>query len=190
MKSDGAVYFTDSVNGLRGGADGPARELFYNGVFRIKDGKVSLLDSDQNHPGEFPNGITFSPDEKYLYVTGGFGKTFRYDVQPDGIIANRKLFIEAGNDGMKTDRQGNLYAVNAVGPGEVWIVSPEGKHMGTLQLPQITGEPRPRICASNLAFGDADDKSLFITACTHLFRVRLDAPGIRPGPSAVNTPRR
>ena len=70
VKSDGAVYFTDSVNGLRGG-DGPARELFHSGIFRIKDGKVTLLDSDQNHPGEFPNGITFSPDEKYLYVTGG-----------------------------------------------------------------------------------------------------------------------
>jgi gluconolactonase len=181
VKSDGGVYFTDSVNGLRGGADGPLRELFYNGVFLIKDDKVTLLDSDKNHPGEFPNGITFSPDEKRLYVTGGFGKTFRYDVQPDGTIANRELFIEAGNDGLKTDQQGNLYAVNAVGPGEVWIVSPAGKHLGTLQLPQITGEPRARICATNLAFGDADNKSLFITACTHLFRVRLKAPGIRPG---------
>jgi gluconolactonase len=65
----------------------------------------------------------------------------------------------------------------------VWIVSPAGKHLGTLQLPQITGEPRPRICASNVAFGDADNKSLFITACTHLFRVRLNAAGTRPGPA-------
>jgi gluconolactonase len=183
VKSDGSVYFTDSVNGLRGGADGPLRELPYNGVFRIKDSKVTLLDSDKQHPGEFPNGITSSPDEKYLYVTGGFGKTFRYDVQPDGTIANRKLFIAAGNDGMKTDRQGNLYLVNAVGPGEVWIVSPAGKHLGTLQLPQITGEPRTRICASNVAFGGSDDRTLFITACTHLFSVRLKVPGIRPGPA-------
>jgi gluconolactonase len=182
VKSDGAVYFTDSVNGLRGGANGPARELDYNGIFRIKDGKVTLLDSDKNHPGEFPNGITFSPGEKYLYVTGGFGKIFRYDVQPDGTISNRMLFVEAGNDGMKTDEQGNLYAVNPVGPGEVWIVSPAGKHLGTLQLPQIVGEPRPRICASNLAFGGPDHKTLFITACTHLFRVRLNAAGIVPGP--------
>jgi gluconolactonase len=182
VKSDGGVYFTDSVNGLRGGGDSPFRELSYNGIFLIKDGKVTLLESDQNHPGEFPNGITFSPDEKYLYVTGGFGKTFRYDVQADGTLANRKLFIEAGNDGMKTDRQGNLYAVNPAGPGEVWIVSPAGKHLGTLELPQITGEPRPRICASNVAFGGADSKSLFITACTHLFRVQLKTPGILPGP--------
>ncbi len=88
VKSDGAVYFTDSVNGLRGGADGPLRELPFNGVYRIKDGAVTLLDSDRDRPGEFPNGIAFSPDEKYLYVTAGFGKTLRWDVQPDGSIAN------------------------------------------------------------------------------------------------------
>ena len=175
VKSDGAVYFTDSVNGLRGGATGPLRELPFNGVYRVKDGSITLLDSDKDRPGEFPNGIAFSPDEKYLYVTAGFGKTLRWDVQPDGSIANPKTFIPAGNDGMKTDSKGNLYSVNAVGPGEVWITSPEGKHLGTLQLPQIQGEPRPRICASNLAFGDADGKGLYITACTHLFKVRLKA---------------
>jgi len=182
VKSDGAIYFTDSVNGLRGGGDGPLRELPYNGIFLVKDGKVTLLDSDQTHPGEFPNGITLSPDEKKLYVTAGFGKTVRYDVQPDDTLTNRQVFMPAGNDGMKTDQQGNLFAVNAVGPGEVWITSPEGKHLGTLQLPQITGEPRPRICASNVAFGDADGKGLYITACTHLFKVRLKTPGILPGP--------
>ena len=98
----------------------------------------------------------------------------RWDVQPDGSIANAKTFIPAGSDGMKVDSKGNLYSVNAVGPGEVWITSAEGKHLGTLQLPQ-KGEPRPRICASNLAFGDADNKGLYITACTHLFKVRLKA---------------
>jgi gluconolactonase len=175
VKSDGAVYFTDSVNGLRGGATGPLRELPFNGVYRVKDGTITLLDSDRGRPGEFPNGIAFSPDEKYLYVTAGFGKTLRWDVQPDGSIANPRKFIDAGNDGMKTDSKGNLYSVNAVGPGEVWITSPEGKHLGTLQLPQILGEPRPRICASNVAFGDADGKGLYITACTHLFKVRLKA---------------
>ena len=175
VKSDGAVYFTDSVNGLRGGATGPLRELPFNGVYRVKNGSITLLDSDRDRPGEFPNGIAFSPDEKYLYVTAGFGKTLRWDVQPDGSIANPKAFIPAGNDGMKVDRKGNLYSTNAVGPGEVWITSPEGKHLGTLQLPQILGEPRPRICATNLAFGDADGKGLYITSCTHLFKVRLKA---------------
>jgi gluconolactonase len=173
VKSDGAIYFTDSVNGLRGGAQGPARELPFNGFYLVKDGKVTLLDSDHGPLGDFPNGITLSPDEKYLYVTSGFGKTFRYDVQPDDTVANGRLFLAAGNDGMKCDRRGNLYSTHAVGTGEVWITSPEGKHLGTLELPQITGEPRPRICATNLAFGDADGRSLFITACTHLFRVRL-----------------
>jgi gluconolactonase len=175
VKSDGTVYFTDSVNGLRGGATGPLRELPFNGVYRVKDGAVTLLDSDRDRPGEFPNGVAFSPDEKYLYVTAGFGKTLRWDVQPDGSIASPRTFIPAGNDGLKVDSKGNLYAVNAVGPGEVWITSPEGKHLGTIQLPQILGEPRPRICATNLAFGDADNKGLYITACTHLFKVRLKA---------------
>jgi gluconolactonase len=80
---------------------------------------------------------------------------------------------------MKTDNQGNLYLVNPVAQGEVLIVAPNGKRLGSIQLPQIGGEPRPRICASNLAFGDADGKGLYITACTHLFRVRLKASGLR-----------
>ena len=120
-----------------------------------------------------------SPDEKYLYVTAGFRKTLRYDVLADDTVANPTTFIEAGNDGMKTDNDGNLYQVNAVGQGEVLITAPSGKRLGTIQLPQITGEPRPRICASNVAFGDADGKTLYITSCTHLFRIRLKASGLR-----------
>jgi gluconolactonase len=185
MKSDGAIYFTDSVFGMRGGADSPARELPYNGFYLIKDGKVTLLGSDKDHSGDFPNGITLSPDEKVLYVTAGFGKTMRYDVLPDDTVANGGLFVPAGNDGMKTDLKGNLYSTNAVGPGEVWITSKEGKHLGTLQLPQSTQiEPRSRIVPTNVAFGDADGKSLYITACTHLFRIRLKTAGILPGPKS------
>jgi gluconolactonase len=177
VKSDGAVYFTDSVNGLRGGAAGPARELPFNGLYLVKDGKVALLGGDKDHPGDFPNGITLSPDEKYLYVTAGPRKTLRYEVLPDDTVANPKVFIEAGNDGMKTDRNGNLYTT-AQG-NEIWITSREGKHLGTLQLPQIAAEPRPRIVATNMVFGDADGKTLYITACTHLFRIRLKIPGAR-----------
>jgi gluconolactonase len=179
VKSDGAVYFTDSVFGMRGGANSPARELPFNGVYLIKDGRVTLLDSDKDRPGEAPNGIALSPDEKHLYVTAGFGKTMRYDVQADDTITNRQLFVNAGNDGMKTDPNGNLYLVNPAGQGEVWIVAPDGKHLGTIQLPQIAGEPRPRICATNVAFGDPDGKGLYITSCTHLFRIRLKARGWR-----------
>jgi gluconolactonase len=185
IKSDGAIYFTDSVFGIRGGADSPARELPYNGFYLIKDGKVTLLGSDKNHPGEFPNGIALSPDEKVLYVTAGLGKTMRYDVLPDDTVTNGSLFIPAGNDGMKTDLKGNLYSTNAVSPGEVWITSKDGKHLGTIQMPQSTQtEPRPRIVPTNVAFGDADGKSLYITACTHLFRIRLRTAGILPGPKS------
>ena len=180
VKSNGSIYFTDSVNGLRGGADGPLRELPYNGFYLVKNGKVTLLGGDRDHPGDFPNGIALSPDEKTLYVTAGFRKTLAYDVLPDDTVTNPHVFIEAGNDGMKTDNEGNVYQVNAVGQGEVLITAPGGKRLGTIQLPQIGGEPRPRICASNVAFGDADGKGLYITACTHLFRVRLKASGLRP----------
>jgi gluconolactonase len=174
-KSDGAVYFTDTVNGLRGGAAGPARELPFSGFYLIKDGKVTLLGGDKDHPGEAPNGIALSPDEKHLYVTAGFRKTLRYDVRPDDTVANPTTFIDAGNYGIKVDRMGNVYSV--VQGNELWITSPEGKHLGTLQLPLIAKEPRPRIVATNEAFGDPDGKSLYITACTHLFRIRVKIPG-------------
>jgi gluconolactonase len=179
VKSNGAIYFTDSVNGLRGGGDSPQRELPYNGFYLVKDGKVILLGGDRDRPGEFPNGIALSPDEKTLYVTAGMHRTLAYDVLPDDTVANPRVFLEAGNDGMKTDNAGNVYQVNAVGQGEVLITAPSGKRLGTIQLPQIGGEPRPRICASNVAFGDADGKGLYITSCTHLFRVRLKASGLR-----------
>jgi gluconolactonase len=154
VKSNGAIYFTGSVNGLRGGGD-------------------------RDRPGDFPNGIALSPNEKTLYVTAGIHKTMAYDVLADDTVANPRVFAEAGNDGMKTDNQGNLYLVNPVAQGEVLMVAPDGKRLGSIQLPQIGGEPRPRICASNLAFGDADGKGLYITAGTHLFRVRLKASGLR-----------
>ncbi len=179
VKSNGAIYFTDTVNGLRGGASGPLRELPYNGVYLWKEGKLTLVGGDRDRPGDNPNGIALAPDEKTLYVTAGGRKTLAYDVLPDDTIANPRTFIEAGNDGIKTDNQGNVYQVNAVGQGEILITAPSGKRLGTIQLPQIGGEPRPRICASNIAFGDADGKTLYITSCTHLFRVRLKATGKR-----------
>ncbi|HXP84753.1 MAG TPA: SMP-30/gluconolactonase/LRE family protein [Bryobacteraceae bacterium] len=110
-KSDGAVYFTDTVNGLRGGAAGPLRELPFSGFYLIKDGKVTLLGGDKDHAGEAPNGIALSPDEKHLYVTAGFRKTLRYDLLPDDTVANPTVFIDAGNDGIKVDRMGNVYSV-------------------------------------------------------------------------------
>jgi gluconolactonase len=182
IKSDGAIYFTDSVGGLRGGDDSPQRELPYNGFYLVKDGRVTLLGSDEGHPADFPNGIGLSPDEKYLYVTAGFGKTFRYDVLADDTVANGRLFTDTGNDGLKVDRRGNLYSSNnARGVAEISITSPEGKRLGAIQMPRIAAEPRPRICATNVAFGDADARGLYITACSGLFHIRLNTPGILPG---------
>ena len=182
VKSDGAIYFTDSVGGLRGGDDSPQRELPYNGFYLVKDGKVTLLGSDAGHPTDFPNGIGLAPDEKYLYVTAGFGKTFRYDVLPDDTVANGKLFVETGNDGLKVDRQGNLYSSNnSRGVAEISITSPAGKRLGAIQMPKMAAEPSPRICATNVAFGDADGKGLYITGCSGLFHIRLTVAGIMPG---------
>ena len=181
IKSNGAVYFTDSVWGLRGAANDPARELPYSGFFLIKDGKVTLLGGDKDAPGMFPNGITLSPDEQYLYVTAGGRRTMRYDILPDDTVANGRPFVEHGADGMRVDQKGNLYTTSGGGPGVIQITSPDGKPLGRLHLPQPDSEPRVRICATNVAFGDADNRGLYITACTHLFKIRLNQPGVRPG---------
>ncbi len=181
-KSNGALYFTDSLSGLRGGATSPARELPFNGFYLVKDGKVTLLGGDQERPGGAPNGIALSPDERYLYVTAG-PKILRYEVQRDDTVTSAMEFAEVmGNDGMKVDQKGNLYSTSGAGPGEVRITSPEGRRLGILQLPMLLAEPRPQVCATNVAFGDADGKGLYITACTHLFRVRVNVAGVRPGP--------
>lgn len=180
VKSNGSIYFTDTVNGLRGGGSSPQRELPYSGFYLIKNGTLTLLGGDRDRPGEAPNGIALSPDEKTLYVTAGGRKTLQYDILPDDTVANPRVFTEGGNDGIKTDNQGNVYQVNATGQGEILITAPNGKRLGTIQLPQIPGEPRARVCASNLAFGDTDGKTLYITSCTHLFRIRLKASGLRP----------
>ncbi|HEX5226639.1 MAG TPA: SMP-30/gluconolactonase/LRE family protein [Bryobacteraceae bacterium] len=176
-KSDGAIYFTDTVWGMRGAGKAPDRELPYSGFFLIKDGKVTLLGAEED--SDTPNGIALSPDEKHLYVTMGPLKTMRYDVLADDTVANPVKFLDAGNDGIKVDIKGNVYSVTR---NEIWITSPEGKHLGVLQLPEIATEPRPRIVATNLAFGDPDSKTLYITACTHLFRIRMNITGVRPGP--------
>ena len=98
-----------------------------------------------------------------------------YEVKPDGTLANGKVFLdmtkEPGEevpDGMKVDEEGNLYAT---GPGGVLVISAKGKHLGTIQLPEIP---------SNCAFGDADGQTLFITARTSVYRIRLKVPGRLP----------
>jgi gluconolactonase len=103
----------------------------------------------------------------------------RYDVLADDTIANGRLFVAHGVDGMKTDERGNLYTTSGGTPGIVQVTSPEGTPLGRFHLPQPAYEPRPRVCATNVAFGDADFRSLYITACTHLFKVRMKVAGSR-----------
>lgn len=178
--SNGDIYFTDTVWGLRDADRDAARELPFSGFFLIRNGRVTLLGSDQSAPGRFANGITLSPDEKVLYVTSGGSRTMRYDVLADGGIGNGRLFVEHGSDGMKVDTLGNLYTTSGGTPGVIQITSPAGVPLGRLHLPQPTGEPRARVCATNVAFGDADNRGLYITSCTHVFRTQINVPGVRP----------
>jgi gluconolactonase len=165
VKSDGSVYFSDRGGGLRGGTTSPERDLPFNAIMRLKAGKLDIVVKDDG-----ANGLAFSPDEKYLYVIT-FGKIDRYDVQPDGTVANRQVFLDTTTDkapgspdGMKVDRKGNIFTS---GPGGAWIVSPEGKLLGKILVP---------IPPANLSFGDADGKGLYLTARTTLYHIRLNAP--------------
>ncbi len=173
-RSDGALYFTDPPFGLPKAFDDPRKELPFSGVFMVKDGRVAVVSKDLNGP----NGLAFSPDEKYLYV-GNWDAAkkvvMRYPVRPDGTLERGEVFFdmtaapgEDAIDGMKIDRAGNLYIT---GPGGIWILSVAGKHLGTIKGPE---QPH------NLAWGDADGKTLYVTALTSIYRLRLNVEGTRP----------
>jgi gluconolactonase len=181
IKSDGAIYIADSDVGLRDGGRSPMKQMPDN-VWLWKDGKVSLA-LDQNSLGASPNGIVLSPDEKYLYLTAG-KKLKRYEVKADDTLGEGTLFGEGEGitDGMKVDRKGNIYSSSGAGPGVIRITSPGGKLLGFLNLPILGGEePKRQICATNEAFG-GDGKDLYISACDAVYKVRLETPGIIPGP--------
>jgi len=182
-RSDGILYFTDSIFGLRGAENNqqsPLRELPYNGVFMVTNGEAVLLEKDKELGGD-PNGIALSPDERYLYVSADYNRVMRYELNDDGTLGAGVVFIDGEtSDGMKVDQRGNLYTT-AVWEGEVRVTSPEGKRLGVIYLPQIDDEPKVQICATNVAFGDADSKGLYITACEHVYRLQMKVPGVRPG---------
>jgi gluconolactonase len=182
-RSDGTLYFTETIWGLRGvggGHTSPYRDLPFTGIFMVKGGETSLLVHEKDMGG-MPNGIAFSPDEKYVYLNADYESVMRYDVKRDGTLTNGKVFIKGeGSDGIKVDAKGNVYTTNGAGPGEVRITSPDGVRLGTLKLPIINREPRAQICATNVAFGDADGKGLYITACEHVYRVQMLVEGVRP----------
>ena len=183
-RSDGSLYFTDPPYGLPTQQDtDPLKELKVNGVYRIpgarqhKAGappdrdKLQLIISDLPRP----NGIAFSPDEKTLYIADSGDKVWmRYTVHPDGSVSDGKLLLDAKTDktpgspdGIRVDKKGNIYGS---GPGGVWIISPEGKHLATIKVPEVV---------SNVAWGDADGKMLYITGSTSLYRIKLSATGLR-----------
>ena len=177
-RRNGDIYFTDPNSVARNNPPDPNNyfkgELGFNGVYRVTSaGKLELLIKDM----PYPNGLGFSPDEKKLYIANTRPEKFWmvYDVQTDGTLANGKRFLDVNEepgdgvpDGMKVDRLGNLYAT---GPGGVLVISPAGKHLGTIPVPEI---------AANCAWGDADGKTLYITARTGLYRIKLKVAGIRP----------
>jgi gluconolactonase len=173
-RSDGTLYFTDPPFGLPKGFDDPARELPFSGVYMVRDGNITLLTSELRGP----NGIAFSPDERFLYVDDwdlARKVLMRYEVRPDGTLGAGTVFHDftaepeaVALDGIKVDQEGNVY-VSA--PRGVWILSPEGKPLGRIEPPEHD---------ANLAWGDADGRTLYLTASTGLYRIRLSIPGVRP----------
>lgn len=167
---DGSIYFTDPSFGLEGMDNSPLRELSFNGVYRIRpNGQLELLAREQ----ERPNGLVLSPDESILYVANSGGAVtgwYAYDLGPAGV-ANKRVFFdlagaqgEGGADGMKVDLAGNVYAT---GPGGVWVIAPDGTHLGTIRPPEAL---------TNVGWGD-DGRTLYITGRTALYRIRLSARG-------------
>jgi gluconolactonase len=179
VRRDDGVYLTDNDFGLRDAGASPDKEL-PNGVWLIRNGESRLVLSAEALGG-IPNGVTLSPDERYLYLTA-LQKLMRYDVNPDGGLGSGTLFTEGPGigDGMKTDELGNVYSTSGAGPGIVRITAPTGTLLGYLNLPIYGGEPKRQICATNVAFGDRDGKSLYITACDAVYRIRLKVAGARP----------
>ena len=172
--SNGWLYFTDPPYGLAGQDDDPTKELDFNGIFRLSpEGEIELLVSDQTRP----NGLGFSADERTLYVANSDGNQkvwFAYDVLEDGTLGPGRVFFDVNAesapgaaDGMTIDRNGNLFAT---GPGGVWVISPDGRHLGSI---------RPDEVPANAAWGD-DGSTLYMTARTGLYRIRLTTGGPIP----------
>jgi len=167
---DGAIYFTDPTLDL---VKGEKQEIPFQGVYRLdSNGEVRLLTRDLTQP----NGLAFSPDGKRFYVDDSKERNIRvYDRKPDGTLANGRIFgAEPGGkgdgvpDGIKVDKDGNLYVT---GPKGIWVWDPQGHHLGTIAMPE---QP------ANLAWGDTDYGTLYITATTSVYRLKTKARGFVP----------
>ena len=168
-KSDGTLYFTDN-----GDAPADEKDALPRSVYMLKNGQVELLSTGTL---EHPNGIAISPDEKFLYVNdSGKKQVWRFNIQSDDRAVNGKVWVDMSSDsapgipdGMRVDKKGNVYDA---GPGGVWILSPEGQHLGTFLLSPDR--------ATNMAFGGQDGKTLYLVNHTTLYQVRVNVEGIRP----------
>jgi len=176
VRSDGTIYFTDPPYGLPHHTEG--KELPFNGVYRVDPaGTLHLLADDFDRP----NGLAFSPDERTLYVDDSSRYHIRaFDVAPDGSLSRGRVWAELKPgpeekgvpDGMKVDQQGDVYCT---GPAGVWIFDPNGRFLGRIAMPEVT---------ANLAWGDADWRTLYLTGSTSLYRLRMLVPGIPVGTAA------
>ena len=170
-RSDGALFFTDPPFGLPGEDFDPQRELDFSGIYLLFKDDLILLNDEIRHP----NGLALSPDESHLYIDDGDSERpaiLRYRVHPDGSLSEGTVFFEArapiiprSLDGIKVDMRGNVYVSTSAG---VLVLSPEGRHLGTIHVPE---QP------TNIAWGDEDGKTLYVTAITALYRIRLEIPG-------------
>ena len=167
---DGAIYFTDPTLDL---VAGEKQEIPFQGVYRLDDhGNLRLLTKDLTQP----NGLAFSPDGRHLYVDDSEQKNIRvYDVAKDGSLSHGRIFGEEQGDkhdgvpdGIKVDKNGNLFIT---GPKGIWVWNPSGNHLGTIVLPE---QP------ANLTWGDSDYRTLYITATTSVYRLRLKTEGYLP----------
>src|SRR5262249_40422829 len=168
VKSDGAVYFTDPAYGI----SPEQQEQAVEGVYRVSpDGKeISLVAADFKRP----NGLAFSPDEKILYVDDSARRHIRaFKVASDGSLSDGFVFhdmnarADGAPDGMKIDAEGRVYCTGARG---VWVFSAQGKRLGIILTPE-----KP----SNCAWGDDDSRTLYITAVSSVYKIRVRTPGIR-----------
>ncbi|HTP29991.1 MAG TPA: SMP-30/gluconolactonase/LRE family protein [Anaeromyxobacteraceae bacterium] len=172
-RSDGALHFTDPPFGLPKAFDDKRKELPHNGVFCLKAGKLELVSTDLTGP----NGIAFSPDERFLNITNWDLKrkvVMRYEVHSKSCeLSHGRVFFDMtwapGEEVLdRMNVEGHLFVS---GPGGVWVISPEGKHLRTIQAPELP---------PNMAFGDADGRTLYLVARTGVYRIRLSHESVRP----------